>query len=52
MVCAWLQEDPAPGKQLARFFMYYDMRSDSTFPIVAKEWESKEVRAVSAIVGM
>ena len=27
VVRAWLLEDPAPGKQLARFFMYYDSRS-------------------------
>ena len=48
----WLQEDPAPGKQLARFFMYYDMRSDFTLPVVAKEWESEEVRAISAVIPM
>ena len=29
VVRAWLLEDPAPGKQLAHFFMYYDGRSDS-----------------------
>jgi hypothetical protein len=50
VVRAWLLEDPAPGKQLARFFMYYDMRSDATLPVVAKEWESEEARAVSAVV--
>ena len=33
---AWLLEDPAPGKQLARFFMYYDRRSDSPLPVVAR----------------
>ena len=49
---AWLQEDPAPGKQLARYFMYYDMRSDSTLPVVAKEWECEEVRAISAVLPM
>ena len=47
---AWLLEDPAPGKQLARFFMYSDGRSDSAFPVVAKEWDSEVVRAVSAVV--
>ena len=50
VVRAWLQKDPAPGKQLARYFMYYDMTSDSTLPVVAKEWESAEVRAVSAVI--
>ncbi len=52
VVRAWLLEDPAPGKQLARFFMYYDGRSDSALPVVAKEWDSEEVRAVSAVVPM
>jgi hypothetical protein len=50
VVRAWLLEDPAPGKQLARFFMYYDMRSDATLPVVAKEWESEEARAVSEVI--
>ena len=50
VVRAWLLEDPAPGKQLARFFMYYDGRSDSALPVVAKECDSEEVRAVSAVV--
>ena len=45
-------EDPAPDKQLARFFMYYDGRSDSALPLVAKEWDSEEARAVSAVVPM
>ena len=36
VVRAWLLEDPAPGKQLARFFMYYDRLSDSSLPVVAK----------------
>ena len=48
--CAWLLEEPAPDKQLARFFMYYDGRSDSRLPVVAKEWDSEEARAVSAVV--
>ena len=48
-VRAWLLTDPAPEKQLARFFMYYDGRSDSPLPLVAKEWGS-EARAVSAVV--
>ena len=39
VVRAWLLEDPAPGKQLARFFMYYDGRADSPLPVVAKEWD-------------
>ena len=52
VVRAWLLEDPAPGKQLARFFMYYDRRSDSPLPVVAKEWDSEEARAVSAVVPM
>ena len=49
VVRAWLTEDPAPDKQLARFFMYYDCRSDSPLPVVAKEWD-KEACAVSAVV--
>ena len=49
VVRAWLLQDPAPGKQLARFFMYYDGRSDSRLPVVAKEWDSEEARAVSAV---
>ena len=52
VVRAWLLEDPAPDKQLARFFMYYDGRSDSPLPVVAKEWDSEEARAVSAVVPM
>ena len=47
---AWLDEDPAPDKQLARFFLYYDGRSDSTLPLVAKDWENDAARAVSAVV--
>ena len=50
VVRAWLLDDPAPDKQLARFFMYYDGRSDSRLPVVAKEWDSEEARAVSAVV--
>ena len=52
VVRAWLLEDPAPGQQLARFFMYYDGRSDSPLPAVAKEWDSEEASAVSAVVPM
>ena len=51
-VRAWLLEDRAPGKQLARFFMYYDGRSDSPLLVVAKEWDSEEAGAVSAVVPM
>lgn len=47
---AWITEDPAPNLPLARFFMYYDGRSDSTLPLVAKDWESDEARAISSIV--
>ena len=32
-----LDEDPAPDKQLARFFLYDDGRSDSTLPLVARD---------------
>ncbi len=52
VVRAWLLEDPAPEKQLARFFMYYDRRSDSPLPVVAKEWDSEESCAVCAGVPM
>ena len=51
VVRAWLMDDPVPDLQLARFFMYYDCRSDSPLPVVAKEWD-KEARAVSAMVPM
>ena len=47
---AWMIEDPAKEKQLARLFMYYDCTSNSTLPVVAKEWESDEARAVGAII--
>jgi len=47
---AWLIEDPAKEKQLARFFMYYDCTSNSTLPVIAKEWESDEACAVSEIL--
>jgi len=46
----WIAEDPAPGRLFARFFMYYDGRSDSDLPLIAKDWQSDEARAVSAIV--
>ena len=45
----WLTDDPVPDMQLARFFMYYDGRSFSALPVVAKEWDD-EARAVSAVV--
>ena len=50
VVRAWLLDDPAPDRQLARFFMYYDGCSDSRLPVVAKEWDSEQARAVSAVV--
>ena len=50
LIRAWLLEDPAPGKQLARYFAYYDGRSGSQLPVVAKDWDNEEVRAVSATV--
>lgn len=46
----WLLEDPAPGKQLARHFMFYDGTSNSSLPIVAKEWPDDAAQAVSAVV--
>jgi len=49
---AWIEEDPAPGLPFARFFLYYDGRSDSTLPLVAKDWESDEARAISSVVPM
>lgn len=48
----WLLEDPAPGKQLSRFFLYYDCHSDSSLPVVAKDWQSEEAREVSAVLSM
>ncbi len=52
VVSAWMQEDPAPGKQLARFFMFYDARSDSGLPVIAKDWENEEIRAVSEVISI
>jgi hypothetical protein len=52
VIRAWLLEDPAQGMILARFFLYYDSNSDSTLPVVAKEWESDDARAVSAVIPM
>ena len=46
---AWLTTDPAPGMQLARFFMFYDARSDSSLPVVAKDWVNEAI-AVSAVI--
>ena len=37
---------PGARQQLARFFMCYDGRADSPLPVVAKEWDSEEARAV------
>ncbi len=50
VVRVWMLEDSAPDKQLARYFMYYDGRSDSRLPVIAKEWENEEARAVSAVL--
>jgi hypothetical protein len=52
VVQAWLQEDPAPGKQLARFFMYYDMRLDCALPVIANEWENEDIRSISTVIPM
>jgi hypothetical protein len=46
----WMQEDPAPHMPFVRFFMYYDGRSDSELPLVAKDWNSDEARMISSIV--
>ena len=50
VVRAWLLEDPAPDKQLARFFMFYDARSDSELPVIAKDWDNEEIRTVSKTI--
>ena len=52
VIRAWLLEDPAPDKQLARFFLYYDGRSDSQLPVIAKDWQYDEARAVSTVLSM
>ena len=52
VICAWLLEDPAPDKQLARFFMYYDGCSDSQLPAIANSWFYDEARAVSTVLPM
>ena len=49
---AWIEEDPAPNLPFARFFLYYDGRSGSNLPLVAKDWESDEARAISSVVPM
>ncbi len=46
----WIAEDPVPDLPFARFFLYYDGRSGSALPLVAKDWESDEARAISAVV--
>ena len=46
----WLLEDPAPKRQLARFFLYYDCRSDSSLPVVANDWKSDEAREISTML--
>ena len=46
----WVLEDPAPHMPFVRFFMYYDGRSDSELPLVAKDWNSDEARMISSIV--
>ena len=52
VIRAWLLEDPAPDKQLARFFMYYDGCSDSQLPAIANLWLYDEARAVSTVLPM
>ncbi len=49
---AWTAEDPAPTLPFARFFLYYDGRSGSDLPLVAKDWASDEARAISSVVPM
>ena len=46
----WIAEDPAPNLPFARFFLYYDGRSGSALPLVAKDWNRDEARAISAVV--
>ena len=48
VVRAWMLEDRRPTSNW--HFMYYDGRSDSSLPVIAKEWENEEVRAVSAVL--
>jgi hypothetical protein len=43
-------EDPAPEWHFARFFMFYDMTSESNLPIVAKEWNSEEAKQISRVI--
>ena len=52
VIRAWLLEDPAPDRQLARYFLYYDGRSDSQLPVIAKDWQYDEARAVSTVLPM
>ena len=48
----WLLDDPAPERQLARFFLYYDWHSDSRLPVVAKYWQCEEAREISSVLSM
>ncbi len=52
VIRAWLSEDPAPDKQLARYFLYYDGRSDFQLPEIAQDWQYDEARAVSTVLSM
>ena len=52
VIRAWLLEDPAPDKPLARYFLYYDGRSDSQLPDIAKDWQYDEARAVSTVLSI
>ena len=52
VIRAWLLEDPAPDKQLARFFLFYNGRSDSQLPVIAKDWQYDEARAVSTVLSI
>ena len=47
---SWMLEDPAPDKQLSRCFLYYDHRSGSSLPEIAKEWDNEVARAVSSVL--
>ena len=52
VIRAWLLEDPAPDKQLARYFMHYDGCSDSQLTAIANLWLYDEARAVSTVLPM
>jgi hypothetical protein len=49
VLSAWVMEDPAPRMQFARFFLFYDSRSESMLPTVSNQWD-KAAHEISAVL--